>query len=133
VPKPSFVAPWTRKQTSMFQASPAVERSVMTDPVAIMVEHSCLVIHTTHRVSAACGPVMRAAGACSGPVAGVWIGYVEVPPSVETKIRARRGVTGDQVRAACQWPAVPWQAVWHDHPEHGRRLLVVARDEQGRM
>jgi hypothetical protein len=40
---------------------------------------------------------------------------------------------GDQVRAACQWPAVPQRVVWHDHPEYGRRLLVVARDEQGRL
>jgi hypothetical protein len=72
-------------------------------------------------------------GAYSLRVAGVWIGYVEVPPSVETKIRTRRGVTGDQVRAACQWPAVPLRVAWHDHPEHGRRLLVVVRDEQGRL
>lgn len=66
-------------------------------------------------------------------MARVWIGFVEVSPNVETKIRTRRGVTGDQVRAACQWPAVPLQTVWHEHPEHGRRLLVVARDEQGRL
>ncbi len=66
-------------------------------------------------------------------VAAFWIGYIEVPPSVEAKIRTRRGVTGDQVRAACQWPAVPLRIGWNEHPEHGRRLLVVARDEQGRM
>lgn len=66
-------------------------------------------------------------------VSAVWIGYIEVPPSVETKIRTRRGVTGKQVRAACEWPAVPLRAGWHEHPEHGRRLLVVTRDEQGRM
>jgi len=62
-----------------------------------------------------------------------WIGYIEVPPSIESKIRSRRGVTGDQVRAACQWPAVPLRVGWHDHPDHGRRLLVVAHDEQGRL
>jgi hypothetical protein len=66
-------------------------------------------------------------------VAKVWIGYIDVPPSVETKIRTRRGVTGDQVRQACQWPAAPLRAAWHDHPEHGRRLIVFARDEQGRL
>jgi len=37
------------------------------------------------------------------------------------------------VRAACEWPARPVQASWHDHPERGRRLIVVARDEQGRV
>jgi hypothetical protein len=62
----------------------------------------------------------------------LWIGYIEVPPSVEAKIRERRGVTGEQVRAACQWPARPLRAVWDDDPTHGRRLVVVARDEQGR-
>src|SRR5215471_11601602 len=49
------------------------------------------------------------------------------------KIRNRRGVTGDQVRAACQWPAVPLRAAWDDHPDYGRRLIVFARDEQGRL
>ena len=66
-------------------------------------------------------------------MSAVWIGYIDVPPSVETKIRTRRGVTGEQVRAAFEWPAVPLRAVWHDHPEHGRRLIVVIRDEQGRL
>ncbi len=49
------------------------------------------------------------------------------------KIRTRRGVTGDLVRAACQWPAQVLRAVWHNHPEHGRRLIVATRDEQGRL
>jgi len=71
-------------------------------------------------------------GAYSDQVPALWIGYIEVPASVEAKIRTRRGVTGDQVRAACQWPATPLRAVWHDHPEYGRRLIVVAVDEQGR-
>jgi hypothetical protein len=66
-------------------------------------------------------------------MSAVWIGYIEVPPSVEQKIRTRRGVTGDQVRAACQWPAIPLSAVWHDHPDHGRRLIVLTRDEQQRL
>ena len=66
-------------------------------------------------------------------MSAVWIGYIEVPPSVEMKIRNRRGVTGDQVRAACQWPAVPLRAAWDDHPDYGRRLIVFARDEQGRL
>ncbi len=66
-------------------------------------------------------------------MSAVWIGYIEVPPSVETKIRTRYGVTGDQVRAACQWPATPLRAVWHDHPEYGRRPIVIARDEQQRL
>jgi len=66
-------------------------------------------------------------------VPAFWIGYIEVPPSIEAKIRTRRGVTGDQVRAACQWPAKPLRAAWDEHPEYGRRLVVYARDEQNRL
>ncbi|HEY6749198.1 MAG TPA: hypothetical protein VI357_26210 [Mycobacteriales bacterium] len=55
-----------------------------------------------------------------------------VADSVDTKLRNRRGVTGEQVRAACEWPAMPVRAAWHDHPDHGRRLILLVRDEQGR-
>lgn len=65
--------------------------------------------------------------------AGIWIGRVLVPESVEAKLRNRRGVTGAQVRAACEWPAAVLRTAWHEHPEHGRRLVVFARDEQGRL
>ena len=66
-------------------------------------------------------------------MAQVWIGRVIVPPSVEVKLRMRRGITGDEVRAACEWPAQPLRAGHHDDPEHGRRLIVYARDEQNRV
>lgn len=56
-----------------------------------------------------------------------------VPDSVEVKLRNRRGLTGDQIRAACEWPARPLRAAWHDHPEHGRRLIVHVEDEQRRL
>jgi hypothetical protein len=65
--------------------------------------------------------------------AKVWIGHIMVPHSVELKIRSRRGLTGAQVRAACEWPAEPIQAAWHDHPEYGRRLIVYVYDEQHRL
>jgi hypothetical protein len=29
--------------------------------------------------------------------------------------------------------AKPLQAVWNDHPEHGRRLVLYANDEQNRL
>lgn len=63
----------------------------------------------------------------------VWIGLVEVPESVEFKIRTRRGITGAQVRAACEWPAKPVQASWNDDPDHGRRLIVYAWNDQDRL
>lgn len=63
----------------------------------------------------------------------VWIGRVYVADSVDTKLRNRRGLTGEQVRAACEWPAVPVRAAWHEDPDHGRRLIVFVRDEQRRL
>jgi hypothetical protein len=45
---------------------------------------------------------------------------------MEHKIRTRRFVTGDQVREACI-PAAYDDAVWHNHPKYGRRLLVKCR------
>jgi hypothetical protein len=63
----------------------------------------------------------------------VWIGHVIVPYSVEIKLRNRRGLTGAQIRAACEWPARVLDAAWHDHPAHGRRLLVQVRDEENRL
>jgi hypothetical protein len=66
-------------------------------------------------------------------MSSVWIAHIEVPESVDGKLRTRRGVTGLQVRAACEWPAKPVQAAWHDHPEYGRRLVVYAWDEQNRL
>lgn len=61
----------------------------------------------------------------------VYIGLIIVDPSIETKLRTQRnGLTGAEVRAAFQWPAIV-DAVWHDHPEHGKRLIAKARTERG--
>jgi hypothetical protein len=46
-----------------------------------------------------------------------------------TKIQSKHGITPDEVREACHRPR---QARWHDHPEHGRRLLVLGRTAGGR-
>ncbi len=62
----------------------------------------------------------------------IYIGLVLVDPSVEWKLRMRRnGLTGDEVRAAVQWPAVSLDARWQDHAEHGRRLLLLAESDRG--
>jgi hypothetical protein len=53
-----------------------------------------------------------------------WIAEIQISEEMEYKIRSRRYVTGDQVRQACI-PDAYERAGWHDHPEHGRRLLVV--------
>lgn len=62
----------------------------------------------------------------------IYIGEVIVPPSIDAKIRPR-GITGEQVKAACQAPAVPERAAWAFHPNHGRRLVVYARVDGNRL
>ncbi len=57
---------------------------------------------------------------------GVRIGLVVVDAATDEKLRHRRGLTGAEVRAAVEWPAVPVRAAWNDVPEHGRRLIVYA-------
>ncbi|MGH3692592.1 MAG: hypothetical protein ACRDRX_01060 [Pseudonocardiaceae bacterium] len=55
-----------------------------------------------------------------------WIAEIQISDEMEYKIRTRRFVTGDQIREACI-PDAYDDAGWHNHPEHGRRLLVVCR------
>lgn len=55
-----------------------------------------------------------------------WIVEIQISDEMEHKIRARRFVTGDQIREACI-PDAYDDAGWHKHPKHGRRLLVVCR------
>lgn len=55
-----------------------------------------------------------------------WIAEIQISDEMEYKIRTRRFVTGAQIREACI-PDVYDDAGWHNHPEHGRRLLVVCR------
>ncbi|MGH3864881.1 MAG: hypothetical protein ACRDQ4_01870 [Pseudonocardiaceae bacterium] len=54
----------------------------------------------------------------------LWIAEIQISEEMESKIGSRRFVTGDQVREACI-PDAYERTGWHNHPEHGRRLLVV--------
>lgn len=45
------------------------------------------------------------------------------------KIQSKHGVTPDEVREAC---AAPIRTGWHEHPVHGRRLLLIGLTESGR-
>jgi hypothetical protein len=60
-----------------------------------------------------------------------WIAEIQISDEMEDKIRSRRFVTGDEVREACI-PDAYDGAGWHNHPVHGRRLLVKCRTAQGR-
>jgi hypothetical protein len=60
-----------------------------------------------------------------------WIAEIQISDEMEDKIRSRRFVTGDEVREACV-PDAYDEAGWHDHPVHGRRLLVRGRTAQGK-
>ena len=46
------------------------------------------------------------------------------------EVRTRRGVTGDDVRLACIPDAYDGTR-WHEHPDHGLRLLVECRTLEG--
>lgn len=61
----------------------------------------------------------------------IHIGFVEVPLSIEQKLRQIRGFTGQFVREAVEWPARPDRVAWHDDPVHGRRLIAFASVPQG--
>jgi hypothetical protein len=61
-----------------------------------------------------------------------WIAEIQISEEMETKIREWRFVTGDEVREVCV-PDAYDRAGWDDHPEHGRRLLVIGRTAQGRQ
>lgn len=67
-------------------------------------------------------------GLCLAPT----IGYVEVPPAIEQKLRERRPFTGQDVKAAVEWPATPTTR-WSRHPEYGRRLLAYAPSPWGTL
>lgn len=61
----------------------------------------------------------------------IYIGYVDVPPAIEDKIRKKHNLTGDEVREAMQWPAAA-RAAWEEHPVHGRRVIASGHTYSGR-
>lgn len=61
----------------------------------------------------------------------IYIGFIMVPPSVEMKLRQRRGLTGRDVRETFEWPAVPVATRWHWHDEHGRRVIAIGDSSHG--
>ena len=63
-------------------------------------------------------------------MAGFWIAEIRISAAVEWKLRTRRGLTGDEVRLACI-PNAYERAYWHDHPEHGWRVIVRCRTVDG--
>jgi len=78
-----------------------------------------------------CAVLAVTRSACDAPfVHGVYIGFVEISLAMAQKIQSKHGVTPDEVLDAC---ASATTAVWHDHPEHGRRLLVEGRTREGRL
>jgi hypothetical protein len=63
----------------------------------------------------------------------VYIGFIEVPPTIERKLRERRGLTGREVRDAFEWPSRPAKAYWHYNPDHGRRVIAIASSTKGTL
>jgi hypothetical protein len=62
-----------------------------------------------------------------------YIGYVEISYKMQEKLITRRGLTCDDIRDACQAPNHYRRAAWHEHPEHGRRLIVFGQIRDGRL
>jgi hypothetical protein len=58
-----------------------------------------------------------------------WLGWVEVPPEVETKLRIDHFLTPTQVRQAICWGAHD-KATWDDHPGYGERLVVTGSTQE---
>lgn len=69
-------------------------------------------------------------GHYAGSSMKVEINDVEISASVQAKINSKHGVTVDDVLFVCHRPHV--SGVWHDHPTHGRRLLIIGLTEHGR-
>jgi uncharacterized DUF497 family protein len=63
----------------------------------------------------------------------VYIGLIAISPAMAQKIMTKHGVTPEEVREACQAPNRYLRAAWHDHPEYGRRLIVVGSTSGGRV
>lgn len=60
-----------------------------------------------------------------------YIGYIEISAKMARKI-AKRNISTEDVRDACQAPARYRTAVWHTHAEYGRRLIVTGFTRDGR-
>lgn len=65
------------------------------------------------------------------PRVRVWIAEILIDAEHEAKLRERRFVTSDEVREAVV-PDSYEEARWEDHPQHGRRLLVIGRTYAGK-
>lgn len=61
-----------------------------------------------------------------------WVGEVTFSPEVEAKLRSKHNLTPTEIRSAIAWGNHAW-AVWNDHPEYGRRLVVSGRSETGSL
>jgi hypothetical protein len=61
-----------------------------------------------------------------------WIGDITFSQAVEAKLRTKHNLTPDQIKSAVAWGQHD-SAVWHDHPEYGRRLILGGSDAAGSM
>lgn len=58
---------------------------------------------------------------------------MEITDWINKKINAKKpGITADEVWSVCYEPK-RHTARWHDHPVHGRRLMVIGHTPKGRL
>lgn len=60
----------------------------------------------------------------------VEITNVAISPAVAAKINSKHRITVEDVLFVCHRPHLT--GAWHDHPQHGRRLLIKGLTEYGR-
>ncbi|MEV4096993.1 hypothetical protein [Streptosporangium saharense] len=62
----------------------------------------------------------------------IYVARLDIPPSVENKIRTKHSLTGDEVRAALVFRK-DVQFKEDDHEAYGLRILAHATTRQGRQ
>jgi hypothetical protein len=62
--------------------------------------------------------------------ARVWIAQVEFDPEIASKVQTKHNIDPDEVREAICF-GKHRRASWDEHPEYGRRLIVIGDNYAG--
>jgi hypothetical protein len=60
----------------------------------------------------------------------VWIAQVEFDPEIASKVQTKHNISPDEVREAICF-GKHREARWDDHPQYGRRLIVIGDNYLG--
>jgi hypothetical protein len=62
--------------------------------------------------------------------AWVWIAQVEFDPEIASKVQTKHNISPDEVREAICF-GKHRRAFWDEHPDYGRRLIVIGDNYMG--